>query len=1159
MHNIHTEPAQQSWLEHSIFQKISFRWDVIIFALILLAAIVTRFNILEPRAMSHDESLHTYFSWKLYQDHEYVHDPMMHGPFQFHVVSWAYFLLGDSDFSARIPAVLFGIASIALLWGFRRYLGSIGVILAAGLFVISPYMLYYSRYVRNEAFVMLFGLLGMWAILRYLDTGKPSFLIVLTISASLHFATKETAFIYTAQMLLFLGLLFLKRITQKPWSNNRYRIFFLLSLVLALVLLGLAVYEVMFGGQNIAGGEPTLVEPALPGQSAGADQLLNLPFALTVLPAALGTIVLLVALFFLFRGLGTTYLRQERSLGLIIILGTLTLPQLSPLPVRFMGWAIPDTPGAIQTMTVSDVTHFLVFLIPLTLIAVIIGLWWNAKIWLINAAVFYGIFAFLYTTGFTNPSGIISGLVGSLGYWMAQQSVQRGSQPWYYYLLIQIPIYEYLIFIGSLIATIIFAKRQLHRPLPVSEEYRIDTAEIEENQPGTETRETEPITPEANNSTEDEKQDETAEIRALYLLIFWFLTSLAAYTIAGEKMPWLTVHIALPMIPLAGWGIAQLIQNIQWFQWRQRNGWLMLLSICILLLSIFSILAVLLGFNPPFQSNLREDLQATTRFLSILVITAISLWGVFRLARNWPRGELTRLILLVFLGMGGLLTMRTAFQASYVNYDEANEYLVYAHSASGVKDVMRRIEDISKRTTDGLALQFGYDDDTSWPMTWYARNYTNHRYYGGQPGKDLRELPVIVVGDSNFGKIEPVVGQAYLEFEYIRMVWPNQDYFGLTLDRIIDYITDPAMRTGLFQIWLNRDFTAYGEASGRSITLDEWSPADRMRLYIRKDVAAKLWDYATGPVSEEVVADPYEGGEVDLSADKSIGSAGSGVGQFQAPRGIALAPDNTLYVTDSNNHRIQHIDQDGKVLHSWGSFADIAVGEAPTGTFNQPWGIAVGLDGEVYVADTWNHRIQKFSPEGDFLTSWGFFGQAESPEAFWGPRDVVVDTKGHVYITDTGNKRVVVFDSDGNYVTQFGEFGLEPGNFDEPVGIAIDETGNIYVADTWNQRLQVFAETDNEFVPINSWDVAAWYGQSLENKPYITIDQRGNVFITDPEGPRVIEFDKTGQFIRYWGGFSASLDGFGVASGITTDGEGGLWVADAGNNRLLHFTLPASD
>ena len=64
---------------------------------------------------------------------------------------------------------------------------------------------------------------------------------------------------------------------------------------------------------------------------------------------------------------------------------------------------------------------------------------------------------------------------------------------------------------------------------------------------------------------------------------------------------------------------------------------------------------------------------------------------------------------------------------------------------------------------------------------------------------------------------------------------------------------------------------------------------------------------------------------------------------------------------------------------------------------------------------------------------WGYFGQAEKPEAFWGPRGLAFDSQGRLYVTDTGNKRVVVFDANGNAITQFGSGGADPGQFDEPV------------------------------------------------------------------------------------------------------------------------------
>jgi len=120
------------------------------------------------------------------------------------------------------------------------------------------------------------------------------------------------------------------------------------------------------------------------------------------------------------------------------------------------------------------------------------------------------------------------------------------------------------------------------------------------------------------------------------------------------------------------------------------------------------------------------------------------------------------------------------------------------------------------------------------------------------------------------------------------------------------------------------------------------------------------------------VADPYEGKNANLVADRIIGSAGSEPGQFKRQRDLAVAPDGSIYVADTENNRIQHFDPQGNLLNAWGSFGagTDANNPAPGGVFNEPWGIAVGPDGSVYVADTWNNRIQKFDPEGTFISSW---------------------------------------------------------------------------------------------------------------------------------------------------------------------------------------------
>ena len=97
---------KQNWLERPIHPALpGITNEIILFGAIILMTFVTRFYDLGTRVMSHDESLHTYFSWLFYRGQGYQHSPMMHGPLQFHLLALTYFLFGVSDFTARIPAV----------------------------------------------------------------------------------------------------------------------------------------------------------------------------------------------------------------------------------------------------------------------------------------------------------------------------------------------------------------------------------------------------------------------------------------------------------------------------------------------------------------------------------------------------------------------------------------------------------------------------------------------------------------------------------------------------------------------------------------------------------------------------------------------------------------------------------------------------------------------------------------------------------------------------------------------------------------------------------------------------------------------------------------------------------------------------------------------
>lgn len=1128
--------SKPSWLDKPVQNVISINWETILFFTILVLAIGSRFFDLGTRVMSHDETSHVYFSWLFEQGNGYSHDPVTHGPLQFHLVAFSYFIFGDSDFSARIPAALFSIATVVFMWNYRRFLGRAGAIIAAILLLISPFLLYYGRYVRNEAFVAFFGVVTVWALLRYLESGKARYLYWLTAASALHFTTKETAFIYTAQVLLFIGIYLVFQLFQRTWHLPEFRQRFFIALIIAAILFGIA------GGILIsspAAAEISATEtasPSVPGEEIEGTGIQTPP----VLPSMLlifGGLALVLALYILIRGYTWNQLKSERSFSMLIVLGTLTLPMLAPFPVKFLGY------NPIDYQTTTNIIITAGFVIFFSIIAIAIGLLWNPKLWLINVGIFYAIFIVLYTSIFTNGFGFYTGIVGSLGYWLEQQGVERGSQPWYYYWLIQVPFYEYLPALGSILA-IIFAPRFLKSTISDGELEEAKNGEIELNP-----------TEKLDNSKRISKL--VMQATTVALLSFWSITSLIAYTFAGEKMPWLTVHIAWPMILLSAWFIGKLIETTNWSTFRSQKGFLVVLLLPIFFISTSAALGSLLGPNPPFQGKELAQLQSSTTFITSLLIAVASGWGISYLVKSWSSAQLIRIITLTFFALLGLLTIRTSIRAAFINYDNATEYLVYAHMARGPKEALAQIEEISRRTTDGLAIKVAYDDETTYPYWWYLRNYTNKDYFGANPTRSQRDAAAILVGEKNYGKIEPIVGQAYNQFDYIRIWWPNQDYFGLTLQRVLDAIRNPQMRAALFDIWMNRDYTLYGQITDQDLSLPNWQPSQKFRLYIRKDVIGSMWNYGTGPAPEAIVADPYEGKQLDWIADNIIGELGSEPGQFQRQRDLAVASDGSIYIADTENHRIQHIAEDGTVLHVWGGFgANTETETAAVGNFNEPWGIAIGPDDTIYVADTWNHRIQQFTPDGEFITTWGYgISQNDDPYGFYGPRDVAVNSNGEVFVSDTGNKRIVVFDRNGQFISQFGEAGFGPGQFDEPVGISIDFEGKVYVADTWNQRIQVFIlGEDGSYSPLTNWEVVAWYGQTLDNKPYIDVDESGNLYAADPEGYRILNFTTDGEFQYFWGDYSTGPDGFGLAGSVAVDPNGNLWVSDTGNNRLMHFT-----
>ncbi len=264
---------------------------------------------------------------------------------------------------------------------------------------------------------------------------------------------------------------------------------------------------------------------------------------------------------------------------------------------------------------------------------------------------------------------------------------------------------------------------------------------------------------------------------------------------------------------------------------------------------------------------------------------------------------------------------------------------------------------------------------------------------------------------------------------------------------------------------------------------------------------------------------------------------------FNVPIGIAVDGSGNVYVADTYNHRIQVFDGNGTFLRKWGSYG------TGNGRFRYPNGIAVDGSGNVYVADSQNHRIQVFDSDGTYLIQWG--GPGSGNGQFNYPQGIAVDGPGNVYVADTYNHRIQVFDSTGTHLDTWGGYGTGNGQFRHPRGIALDGPGNVYVADNGNHRIQVF---DSMGTHLDTWGRRGNVDGQFRHPCGIAVDGSGNVYVADSQNYRIQVFDSTGTFLGKWGSKGTVYGQFNYPQGIAVDGLGNVYVADTYNRRIQVFS-----
>lgn len=1293
-----TSPNQQE--DNALSRALSFRltanWELAAYIVIFLLAVFTRFHMLDTRVMSHDESLHTRFSYNLYNEGNFQHTPLMHGPVLFHATAFSFYLFGDNDFSSRIYTAALGVLLVMfpLLW--RKWLGRWGALLACALLLISPLLMYYNRYIRHDTPSIFFAIVMAYCIMMYLD-GSPRFrrralwLYIFAAAMILNLGSKETAFIYIAIFGSFLTIYFSVRLAQHRF-NLRGRYLFqsvILGILLgALITLGMYIVVDIIPAEIVAGrGTPLQDLSELERSSwfswvaisilsggfvllstalfAFRDRISRIPwrellliFLLALLTAsgllfieelshfpsptqtaeptvpdadqteplaasagsairwapalALWLIALATSIYLIRDGrrastakheLGPDkadsggfwrFLYQFPEVDLLVLILTLILPWTTALFTRLMGGANNEFVSLAESLPAgifgllqhlpgldgaAHVGQFLIgssVFVPLATLSLVVGLTWNWKRWLIASSIFHILFAFFFTTAFTNIAGLGTGMIYSLGYWLEQQGVRRGSQPQYYYLLLIMPTYEFLPIVGTVSAMFAgvtcFWKSRRKRLLEIEDirGARVEAETIAAISEQPESSGAMQVTPSALATETQPQPAKTAEsehddgklnrLPFLLLLAWWAILNLVGYSLAGEKMPWLGTHLTTPMILITAWYFGGILSRICKAEFISR-GWIALLLAPIFLISLAQVLGAIIGGDPPFMGLAKVQLERTYSWLASLIITLGVGYGLLRLARLSSWLHIRRILAVSLFSLLSLLTCRAAWMASFINYDLPTEFLVYAHAGPAVKWVLDDIEEMSLRMTDGRDLKFVYDDEVSWPYSWYFRDFTDAIFVGGNPTvQNTEDAIFVVVGSGHRGDVEPILEDRYIRREHMRMWWPMQEYFGLTPQRILNILdfsphnaNATALRKGIFDIWWSRDYQQYGEATGKDFSLTNWPVSDRMHVYIRKDFAAMIWEYGLGdgvvpstiPTEINQCAANWQSIAPTLVFDTEVHS-------LAHPLALTVA-DDTVLVADENAHLIQAFSTDGQYLRGYGDTSAYSL--------NRPNSAAILPDGSILVVDTWNYRILHLDPAGQQLAAWGQAGEfgfdapLEPTDAFWGPRDVAIDTTGRVYISDTGNKRIRVYAlENGAAVHQYdiGNGGSALGELDEPSGLATHSDGRLFVADTWNRRVSVFDETGSH---LNSFRVRGWYN-NVFNRPYLALDEsRDKLYVTDPDGKRVLVYSTSGDCLGSFGesGESTAAGQFQELGGIAVDEDGFVYISDSAAGKLGKF------
>jgi DNA-binding beta-propeller fold protein YncE len=268
-----------------------------------------------------------------------------------------------------------------------------------------------------------------------------------------------------------------------------------------------------------------------------------------------------------------------------------------------------------------------------------------------------------------------------------------------------------------------------------------------------------------------------------------------------------------------------------------------------------------------------------------------------------------------------------------------------------------------------------------------------------------------------------------------------------------------------------------------------------------------------------------------------IGKRGTGVGEFNKPRSLAVDREDNLYVVDLTG-RVQKFSPDGKYLLAW---------QMPQTDKGKPKGMCRDGEGNIVVVEPHYSRVNHHAPDGKLVKQWGTHGTNDGQLAF--PRAVATDRAGNIFVSEYGlRERVQLFaSSNATFLKTLGHDGTANGEFNRPEGLDVDGQGRLFVADSCNHRIQVFSGDGKRL---------ASYGSAGSDKgqlsyPYdVRVDEAGFQFVCEFGNSRIQVFDRKHQFVEVIGRAGSAAGEFSNPWSIALDSQGNLYVADAQNHRV---------